>query len=111
MTKFIEFKSLAEALKAPEFLIWDFAKFDGSDQLHRLWQALYKFEQKVFNNIFYINTFNFLKYKRSPKPRNKKDADLLKAELEGTGTVQISDELLLNFSYQVLILNLNISII
>ncbi|CAK5051657.1 unnamed protein product [Meloidogyne enterolobii] len=85
MPKFIEFKSLAEALKSPEFMIWDFAKFDGPEHLHRLWQALYKFEKK---------------HKRSPKPRSKKDAELFKAELEGTGTAEIPEQLMLNFSYQ-----------
>nr|CAD2125795.1 unnamed protein product [Meloidogyne enterolobii] len=85
MPKFIEFKSLADALKLPEFMIWDFAKFDGPEHLHRLWQALYKFEKK---------------HKRSPKPRSKKDAELFKAELEGTGTAEIPEQLLLNFSYQ-----------
>ncbi|CAK5075725.1 unnamed protein product [Meloidogyne enterolobii] len=51
MPKFIEFKSLAEALKSPEFMIWDFAKFDGPEHLHRLWQALYKFEKKATGNL------------------------------------------------------------
>lgn len=46
--KKIAFKSLADALKEPEILIWDFAKFDEPGQLHMLWQALYQFEKKVY---------------------------------------------------------------
>jgi ubiquitin-activating enzyme E1 len=41
------FKSLAEALAEPALFIWDYAKFETPAQLHALWQALYKFEQKV----------------------------------------------------------------
>jgi hypothetical protein len=46
--KVIAFKSLQQALKEPECLVWDFAKFDEPGQLHILWQALYNFEKKVF---------------------------------------------------------------
>ena len=45
--KYVNFKSLAESLKNPDYLVWDFAKFEAPAQLHALWQALYKFEEKV----------------------------------------------------------------
>lgn len=46
--KMVTFKSLEAAMNEPEFLIWDFAKFDQPPQLHSLWQALYRFEKKVY---------------------------------------------------------------
>lgn len=56
MSKFVEFKPLKSAIKNPDFLTWDFANFDEPQQLHALWQALYKFEKKVIN-------FFIIKYK------------------------------------------------
>lgn len=98
--KNVAFKSLAEALKEPEILIWDFAKFDEPAQLHFLWQALYQFEKKVctVNKLMKI-TANF-KHGRSPKPRSNEDAQLLKNELPSNAP-EIPDNLLNNFSYQV----------
>ncbi|KAI1718094.1 thiF family domain-containing protein [Ditylenchus destructor] len=84
--KFEDYKSLAESINEPEFLIWDFAKFDSPPQMHALWQALYKFEQK---------------YNRSPDVRSVEDAALLKAELpEKAAELQIPEKLLQNFSFQ-----------
>ena len=37
------YKTLEESLAEPNLLTWDFMKFDSSNQLHTLFQALYKF--------------------------------------------------------------------
>uniref|UniRef100_A0A5S6R0S6 E1 ubiquitin-activating enzyme n=1 Tax=Trichuris muris TaxID=70415 RepID=A0A5S6R0S6_TRIMR len=39
----MEFKPLSESIHQPEFLISDFAKMDRPNQIHLMWQALYKF--------------------------------------------------------------------
>lgn len=84
--KFVDYKSLQESINDPEFLIWDFAKFDSPPQMHALWQALYSFEQK---------------YNRSPDVRSFEDALLLKAELpEKASDLEIPETLLQNFSFQ-----------
>ncbi|KAJ7774253.1 ubiquitin activating enzyme [Mycena maculata] len=59
MPKTIEFKSLQESLKAPEFFITDFAKFDRPATLHAGFQALSEFQAQ---------------HKRLPRPRNSEDA-------------------------------------
>lgn len=79
----IKHKSLSASLKDPDFLIWDFAKFDYPQQLHFLWQALSEFESK---------------YGRRPAPRSDKDAAQLK-ELIPTGA-EVNENLLKSFSYQ-----------
>ncbi|VDN08050.1 unnamed protein product [Thelazia callipaeda] len=79
----ISHKSLLQSLKDPDFLIWDFAKFDHPPQLHSLWQALYAFEDK---------------HKRCPSPRNDIDVNLLKLELPNT--IKVNEKLLKMFSYQ-----------
>lgn len=43
----VSHKSLAESMKEPDILMWDFAKFENPVQLHALWQALHAFETKV----------------------------------------------------------------
>lgn len=43
----IEYKSLEESLTDPTFLQWDFMKFESPNQLHILFQALYKFTKIV----------------------------------------------------------------
>ena len=43
MPKVINFNSITEARKEPEFIISDFAKFDRPQQLHIAFQALHKF--------------------------------------------------------------------
>ncbi|VDK18279.1 unnamed protein product [Anisakis simplex] len=83
MPKMIAHKSLAESLKDPEILIWDFAKMEYPTQLHALWQALYKFEEK---------------HGRHPKPRCDTDAELLKKELPSGS--EVDEKLLKMFSYQ-----------
>lgn len=45
MPKVINFSSITEARKEPEFLISDFAKFDRPQQLHVAFQALHKFRE------------------------------------------------------------------
>ncbi|KAJ3572643.1 hypothetical protein NP233_g2953 [Leucocoprinus birnbaumii] len=59
MPKIIDFKSLREALKEPEYFITDFAKFDRPAALHAGFQALSQFKQQTG---------------RLPKPRNAADA-------------------------------------
>ena len=44
MPKIIDFKPFTEAMKQPEFLISDFAKFDRPQQLHLGFQALHAFQ-------------------------------------------------------------------
>ncbi|KAI0324963.1 ubiquitin activating enzyme [Cubamyces sp. BRFM 1775] len=59
MPKILQFKSLRESLKEPEFFITDFAKFDRPAALHAGFQALTQFEEQ---------------YQRLPRPRNAEDA-------------------------------------
>ncbi|EKM59140.1 uncharacterized protein PHACADRAFT_249384 [Phanerochaete carnosa HHB-10118-sp] len=59
MPKILEFKSLRESLKNPEFFITDFAKFDRPSTLHAGFQALSEFRAKE---------------QRFPRPRNSEDA-------------------------------------
>lgn len=47
LPKYVSFKTLSESLTNPDFLVWDFAKFNYPAQLHFLWQGLYAFEEKV----------------------------------------------------------------
>uniref|UniRef100_A0A158R3T7 E1 ubiquitin-activating enzyme n=1 Tax=Syphacia muris TaxID=451379 RepID=A0A158R3T7_9BILA len=88
MPSYIKFKSLSESLTDPDLLIWDFAKFDNPQQLHLLWQALYKFEEE---------------YGRSPAPRSDSDVELMKEvlkSLDKSGNVSIAPTLIKQFSYQ-----------
>ncbi|KAG6833805.1 hypothetical protein H0H87_011739 [Tephrocybe sp. NHM501043] len=62
MPKLIEFKSLRESLKAPEFFISDFAKFDRPATLHAGFQALSQFRSQK---------------NRFPRPRNAEDGAIL----------------------------------
>ncbi|KAG5654065.1 hypothetical protein H0H81_007791 [Sphagnurus paluster] len=59
MPKIIDFKSLRESSKSPEFFISDFAKFDRPATLHAGFQALSQFRSQ---------------HKRLPRPRNTEDA-------------------------------------
>ncbi|WKY05963.1 hypothetical protein Q1695_006288 [Nippostrongylus brasiliensis] len=79
----VSHKPLADSLSDPEFVYWDFAKFDYPSQLHVLWSALYAFESK---------------HGRSPKPRCDADVELLKAELPKDHSV--NEKLLRSFCYQ-----------
>jgi len=62
MPKLIDFKPLAESIKAPEFLISDFAKWDRPATAHVGFQALSAFRHQ---------------HSRLPAPRNQADADTL----------------------------------
>lgn len=59
MPKEITFKSLKEALVAPDFVMSDFAKMDRPPQLHLAFQALHAFEKQ---------------HSRLPRPWNQDDA-------------------------------------
>lgn len=58
----MKFKSLAESMKEPDYIVTDYAKFEHSDQLLLGFQALDEFVAK--NSRF-------------PKPWNSEDADAL----------------------------------
>ncbi|KAJ7675624.1 ubiquitin activating enzyme [Mycena polygramma] len=59
MPKIIQFKSLRESLKSPEFFITDFAKLERPATLHAGFQAVSEFQSQ---------------HKRLPRPRNDEDA-------------------------------------
>ncbi|EJU06450.1 ubiquitin activating enzyme [Dacryopinax primogenitus] len=81
MPKIIDFKPLRESLKAPEYLITDFAKFDRPATLHIGFQALSAFRDK---------------HGRLPKPRNVTEAneiiDLSKEIQKSSGLEDDLDE-------------------
>jgi ubiquitin-activating enzyme E1 len=90
MPKFVDFKPISEAIKDPEFVVSDFAKFDRPQQLHIGFQALHAFvEQKG----------------RLPRPLNDEDAALVLelskklAQEEGV-EVEFDEKLLKELSYQ-----------
>ena len=60
MPKKLVFRSLEESIKAPEFSITDFAKFDRPNQMHLAFMALHTFVDR---------------HKRVPRPRNDRDAN------------------------------------
>ncbi|KAI9508664.1 ubiquitin activating enzyme [Russula earlei] len=62
MPKVLEFKSLRDSLKAPDFWITDFAKFDRPATLHAGFQSLWQF---------------YSERQRFPRPRNVEDAAIL----------------------------------
>ncbi|KAM0195284.1 hypothetical protein ACHAPA_000848 [Fusarium lateritium] len=90
MPKIINFKDFTTALKEPEFLISDFAKFDRPQQLHLGFQALHAFQ---------------LTNKRLPKPMDDDDAIVVLgaakkfAEQEGL-EIELDEKLLKELSYQ-----------
>jgi ubiquitin-activating enzyme E1 len=90
MPKFVDFKSISTALKDPEFVISDFAKFDRPQQLHIGFQALNAFAQT---------------HGRLPRPMNEEDALVVVnsakefAKAEGL-EVEFDDKLLKELSYQ-----------
>ncbi|KAH7167675.1 hypothetical protein DER46DRAFT_603561 [Fusarium sp. MPI-SDFR-AT-0072] len=90
MPKIINFKDFTTALKEPEFLISDFAKFDRPQQLHLGFQALHAFQ---------------LTHKRLPNPMDDDDAIVVLgaakkfAEQEGLD-IQLDEKLLKELSYQ-----------
>lgn len=90
MPKIVNFKSFTTALKEPEFLVSDFAKFDRPLQLHLGFQALEAFQQA--NG-------------RLPKPMDDADAAVVLgaakefAEQEKVDT-ELDEKLLKELSYQ-----------
>ncbi|RBQ73993.1 hypothetical protein FVER53590_06295 [Fusarium verticillioides] len=90
MPKIINFKDFTTALKEPEFLISDFAKFDRPQQLHLGFQALHAFQ---------------LTHKRLPNPMDDDDAIVVLgaakkfAEQEGLD-IELDEKLLKELSYQ-----------
>ncbi|EWC48694.1 ubiquitin-activating enzyme E1 1 [Drechslerella stenobrocha 248] len=93
MPKIINFKSLEEQLRKPEFLISDFAKWDRPVQLHIGFQALSKFASNNGGKL--------------PRPMNDQDA---KAVLQLAGEIaktieegapeELDEKLLTELSYQ-----------
>lgn len=88
MPKTVEFKSLKESIKSPEFVIADFAKFDYPEQLHLAFGALHKYKASKG---------------RLPRPWNKEDAEefvgVAKALKEERGSeLEINVELLETFA-------------
>jgi ubiquitin-activating enzyme E1 len=92
MPKVVDFKSFTAALKEPEFVISDYAKFDRPQQLHLGFQALHAFQ--VANG-------------RLPNPMDEKDAIIV---LEAAKTfaadekleIDIDENLLKELSFQAL---------
>ncbi|EAA26907.2 putative ubiquitin-protein ligase [Neurospora crassa] len=90
MPKTIEFKSITNALKDPEFVISDFAKFDRPQQLHIGFQALHAFAKSQG---------------RLPRPMNDEDALVVIASAKEFAKqqgvdVEFDDKLLKELSYQ-----------
>ncbi|KAL2016033.1 hypothetical protein VTK56DRAFT_4323 [Thermocarpiscus australiensis] len=90
MPKFLDFKNISAAIKDPEFVISDFAKFDRPQQLHIGFQALHAFVQRRG---------------RLPRPMNEEDALVVVSsakELAKTQGIEVEfdDKLLKELSYQ-----------
>jgi ubiquitin-activating enzyme E1 len=90
MPKFIDFKSIDAALREPEFLFSDYAKFDRPQQLHIGFQALHAFYE----------THGFL-----PRPHHEADAIVVigvaKVFVEDQKLdVELDEKLLRELSYQ-----------
>ncbi|EMD40801.1 hypothetical protein CERSUDRAFT_111385 [Gelatoporia subvermispora B] len=84
MPKIIEFKTLRESLKSPEFFITDFAKFDRPATLHAGYQALWEFQSQ---------------HQRLPRPRNAEDAAAIVA-LAKQVEPDVDEKILTEFAYQ-----------
>ncbi|KAI1775319.1 hypothetical protein F4818DRAFT_46379 [Hypoxylon cercidicola] len=90
MPKFIDFKTISAALRDPEFVISDFAKFDRPHQLHVGFEALHAFAQSQGH---------------LPRPMNDGDAAVLVASVkafvakEGLD-LDIDEKLIKELSYQ-----------
>ncbi|KAF7348318.1 Ubiquitin activating enzyme [Mycena sanguinolenta] len=84
MPKIIEFKSLSESVKAPEFFPTDFAKFDRPATLHAGFQALSEFQEQ---------------HKRLPRPRNSEDAATV-VNLAKKLNSEIDEKIVTELSYQ-----------
>ena len=90
MPKFVDFKNITDALKDPEFVSSDFAKFDRPPQLHIGFQALHAFAESTG---------------RMPQPFNDDDATVVlesaKKFAQTLGMdVEFDEKLLRELSYQ-----------
>ncbi|CAE6422306.1 unnamed protein product [Rhizoctonia solani] len=88
MPKIIEFKSLRESLKSPEYFMTDFAKFDRPATLHAGFQALSAFKEKAGH---------------LPKPRNAADAEAVLAlakEIAGSEAEDLNTKVIQELAYQ-----------
>ncbi|KZW04092.1 ubiquitin activating enzyme [Exidia glandulosa HHB12029] len=85
MPKVIEFKSLAESLKNPEFFITDFAKFERPGALHVGFQALWSF---------------FEQNRRFPRPRNPEDAAKVVAIAKTLSTEEFDEKTVQELAFQ-----------
>ncbi|KAK7398140.1 E1 ubiquitin-activating protein [Neonectria punicea] len=92
MPQIVNFKTFTSALKEPEFLVSDFAKFDRPQQLHLGFQALHAFQ---------------VAKKRLPNPMDDDDATIVLgaakrfAEEEGMD-IELDEKLLKELSYQAM---------
>ncbi|KAG6832894.1 hypothetical protein H0H92_004778 [Tricholoma furcatifolium] len=84
MPKIIEFKSLRESLKTPEFFITDFGKFDRPATLHAGFQALGQFRSQKG---------------RLPRPRNAGDAAAVVSLAKGIDA-DIDEKVVTELAYQ-----------
>ncbi|EIN10793.1 ubiquitin activating enzyme [Punctularia strigosozonata HHB-11173 SS5] len=84
MPKIIEFKSLRESIKSPEFFVTDFAKFERPKTLHAGFQALAEFRAQ---------------HLRSPRPRNADDAAIV-VDLAKKIDADVDDKIIRELSYQ-----------
>lgn len=92
MPKFIDFKTISAAIKDPEFVDSDFAKFGRPQQLHIGFQALHAFVQT---------------HSRLPKPMNAEDAAVVvnsaRSFVKEEGLdLEIDEKLLTELSYQAM---------
>ena len=90
MPKFIDFKTISTALREPEFVDSDFAKFGRPQQLHVGFQALHAYVQS---------------HGRLPRPMNEEDATVLLASAKQFVEsqkldVELDEKLIKELSYQ-----------
>ncbi|KAG6838007.1 hypothetical protein H0H93_008401 [Arthromyces matolae] len=84
MPKIIEFKSLRESLKSPEYFMTDFGKFDRPATLHAGFQALNQFTSE---------------HRRLPRPRNEEDAVAV-VSLAKAIDAEIDEKVVTELAYQ-----------
>ncbi|KAK7957112.1 uncharacterized protein PG986_006334 [Apiospora aurea] len=90
MPKVMNFKTISTAMREPEFVMSDFAKFDRPQQLHVAFEALHAFTQAQG---------------RKPRPMNEEDATVLLASAKAFVEqqkleVELDEKLIKELSYQ-----------
>ncbi|KAK7928208.1 hypothetical protein PG985_005206 [Apiospora marii] len=90
MPKIMNFKTISTAMREPEFVMSDFAKFDRPQQLHVGFEALHAFSQAQG---------------RMPRPMNDEDATVLVASAKAFVAqqkleVELDEKLIKELSYQ-----------